>query len=63
MTAIEVKLDALMNKLANSNKRMCSEHEVRKVEGNEHKSITDKGLSHEGPYQVEEAQFVGGSIS
>ena len=24
--------------------------------------MTDEGLAHEGPYQVEEAQFVGGNI-
>ena len=44
-------------------RRMHSVHEVETVEGNEQKSITDKGLAHEGPYQVEEAQFVGGNIS
>ena len=33
-------------------------HEVGMVEGNEQKSITDEGLAHEGPYQVEEAPFV-----
>ena len=60
MTAIEAKLDALMNKLGNRDKRMHSTHEVGIVEGSEEKSITDEGLVHEGPYQVEEAQFVGG---
>ena len=25
--------------------------------------MTDEGLAHEGPYQVEEAQFVSGNIS
>ena len=33
---------------------MHSEHEVGTMEGNEKKSITNEGLSHEGPYQVEE---------
>ena len=27
------------------------------------KSTNDEGLAHEGPYQVEEAQFVGGNKS
>ena len=30
-------------------------YEVGTLEGNEQKSITDEGLSHEGVYQVEEA--------
>ena len=34
---------------------MYSMHEVGIVEGNELKSLTDEGLAHEGPYQVEEA--------
>ena len=55
MTAIEAKLDALMNKLGNQERRMHSAHEVGTMEGNEQKSIIDEGLSHEGPYQVEEA--------
>ena len=42
---------------------MQSAHEVGTVEGNEQKSITYEGLAHEGPYQVEEAQFVGGNRS
>ena len=53
MTVIEAKLDALMNKLGNQDRRMHSAHEVGTVEGNEHKSITDEGLAHEGPYQAE----------
>ena len=32
-------------------------------EGGEQKCITDEGLAHEGPYQVEEAQFVNGNKS
>ena len=63
MTAIEAKLDALMNKLGNHDRRMHSTHEVGTVEGNEHKSITNEGLAQEGPYQVEEAQFMGGNGS
>ena len=63
MTAIEATLDALMNKLGNQDRRMHSVCEVGTMEGNERKSITDEGLAHEVPYQVEEAQFVGGNIS
>ena len=29
----------------------------------EQKCMTDEGLAHEGPYHVEEAQFVGGNLS
>ena len=50
MSAIEAKLDALMNKLGNQDRRMHSAHEVGTVEGNEQKSIIDEGLAHEGPY-------------
>ena len=63
MTAIEAKLDALMNKLGNQGRRMHLAHEVGKVEGNEQKSITNEGLAHEGPYQVEEAQFFNRSYN
>ena len=60
---IEAKLDALMNKLRNQERIMHSAHKVRTMEGNEQKSSADEGLAHEGPYQVEEAQFVNGNIS
>ena len=63
MTAIEAKHDALMNKLGNQDRRMHLAHEVGTAEGNEQKSIIDEGLAHEGPYQVEKAQFVGGNRS
>ena len=63
MTTIEAKLDALMNKLGNQDRRKHSTHEVGTMEGNEQKSITEEGLAHKGPYHVEEAQFVGGNKS
>ena len=63
MTAIEAKLDALMNKLGNQERRMHPTHEVRTVEESELKSSVEEGLAHEGPYQVEEAQFVNGNRS
>ena len=50
MTAIEAKLDALMNKLGNHDRRMHSTHEVGTVEGTEQNSVIDEGLAHEGPY-------------
>ena len=42
---------------------MYSVHEVGTVEGNEQKNIIDEGHAHEGPYQVEKAQFVSGNKS
>ena len=54
MTVIEVKLDALMNKIGNQDRRMHSVHEVETIERNEQKSSVEEGLAHEGPYQVEE---------
>ena len=55
MTAIEAKLDALINKMGNQDRRMHSTHEVGTIDGIEQKSSADEGLAHEGPYQVEEA--------
>ena len=50
MTAIEAKLDALMNKLGNQERRMHPAHEVRTVEESEQKSSAEEGLVYEGPY-------------
>ena len=61
MTVIEAKLDALMNKIGNQERRMHLAREVGTVERNEQKSSVEKGLAHEGPYQVEEAQFLNGN--
>ena len=33
------------------------------VEGGEQKCITDEGLAYDGPYKVEEAQYVSGNRS
>ena len=63
MISIEAKLDELMNKLGNEERRMHLALEVRTLEESEQKSSTEEGLAHEGPYQVEEAQFVNGNIS
>ena len=50
MIAIEEKLDALINKIGNQDRRMYSAHEVETVERNEQKSSAKEGLAHEGPY-------------
>ena len=63
MIAIEAKLNALMNKLGKQKRRMHPAHEVRTVEESEQNSSAKEGLAHEGPYQVEEAQFVNGNRS
>ena len=63
MIAIEAKLDALMNKLGNQERRMHPAHELRTVEESEQKSSAKEGLANKGPYQVEEAQFVNGNKS
>ena len=58
MTAIEAKLDALLNKLGNNERRMHTTFEVRTVdEGKKRKSV-DEGLTHDDSYQVEEAQYL-----
>ena len=63
MIAIEAKLDALMNKMGNQDRRMHLAHEVGIIERNEQKSGADEGLAHDGPYQVEEAQFLNANRS
>ena len=63
MAAIEAKLGALINKLGNQERRMHPALEVRTVEESEQKSSAKEGIAHEGPYQVEEAQFVNGNRS
>ena len=50
MTTIEAKLDALMKKMGNQDRRMHSAHEMGTVERNEHKSSAEEGLAYEGPY-------------
>ena len=60
MTAIEAKLDVLMSKMSTQERRIHSAKTVGIV-GGEHKCMTDEGVAHECPYQVEEAQFVSGN--
>ena len=63
MNAIEAKLDALMSKMSNQERRSNSTNAVGLLEGGEKTCITDEVLAHEGPYHVEEAQFVNGNRS
>ena len=55
MTSIEAKLDALMNKLGNNERRMHTALEVGTVDEGEKRNSVEEGLTHEGFYQVEEA--------
>ena len=55
MTSIEAKLDELMNKLGNNERKMHSAHEVGTVDESEKRNSVEEGLAYEGPYQVEEA--------
>ena len=55
MTTIEAKLDAVMNKLGNNERRMHTAHEVGEVE--EIMRIAE-GLVGEEPYQVKETKYM-----
>ena len=61
MTAIETKLDAVMNKLRNNEKRMHTTHEVGAVKEGMRSSV--EGLVEEEPYQVEEARYLNANRS
>ena len=63
MTAIEAKLYALMNKMGNHERKMHTANEVETVDENEKRNSIKEGLSHEGPYQVEEAQYLNANRS
>ena len=54
ITAIEAKMDVLMSKMSTREKRSHSANTVGIEDGGEKKCMTDEGLVHEGPYQVEE---------
>ena len=58
MTAIEAKLDTLMNKLGNNKRRMHMALEVGTIDEGEKRKSANKGLTHDGSYQVEEAQYL-----
>ena len=55
MTAIEAKLDVVMNKLGRNERRMHTALEVGIVDEGERRKSAEEGSNHEGPYQVEEA--------
>ena len=42
---------------------MHSTHELGTVDDSEKANSADKGLTHEGPYQVKEAQYLNANIS
>ena len=55
MIVIEAKLDALMNKLGNNERRMHTVLEVGTVNEGEKRNSAKEGPTHEGSNQVEEA--------
>ena len=63
MTAIEAKLDALMNKMGNHERRMHISNEVGTIDENEKRNNVEEGLSHEGPYKVKEARYLNANRS
>ena len=63
MTAIEAKLDAVMNKLGNNERRMYTALQVGTIDEGEKRNSAEEGPTHEGPYQVEEAQYLNGNRS
>ena len=63
MITIEAKLDALMNKLGNNERRMHTTLEVGTVDEGEKRYSAEEGSTHEGSYQVEEAQYLNANRS
>ena len=63
MTGIEAKLDALINKLRNNERRMHTTLEVVTMDEGEKIKSVDEGLTHEGSYKVEEAQYLNANRS
>ena len=61
MTSIEAKLDSVMNKLGNNEKRICTAYEVGAVKEGMRNSA--EGHVEEEPYQVEEAQYLNANRS
>ena len=56
MTAIEAKLEAVLNKLGSNERRMHNAHEVGAIEERIRRSV--EGLVDEEPYQVEETKYM-----
>ena len=63
MTAIEAKLDVVMNKLGSNDIRMHTTLEVGAVDEGERRKSAEEGPNHEGSYQVEEAQYLNANTS
>ena len=63
MTSIEEKFNALMRKVGNKERRMHSANEVGTIDENEKRNSIEEELAHEGPYQVEEAQYLNATRS
>ena len=63
MTTIEANFDALINKLGNNERRMHTTREVGIVDEGEKRNSVEEGLTHEGPYQVEEASYLNANRS
>ena len=59
MTEIEANLNALMSGLGNQYRRVHSAHEVGVVV--DAKKKNEEGLVHEGPYNMEEVQYIQGN--
>ena len=60
MSAVEAKLDALMNKISMQERKNQSAYLVGTVE-DEQRVLNDEGLANDGSYHVEEVQFVNGN--
>ena len=58
MTAIEAKLNVVMNQLGRNERRMHTAHEVGVVDEGERRKSVEEGPNHGGSYQVEEAQYL-----
>ena len=50
MTAIKAKLDALVSKMGNHERRIHLANEVGTVDENEKRNNAEEGLTHEGAY-------------
>ena len=61
--SFEAKLDAIMNRMITQERRSHSVNEVGIVNGAKKNSVDDQGLAQEGPYQVEEVQYLNGNRS
>ena len=56
ITTIEAKLDTVMNKLGNNERKMHTTHKMGVVEERIRRSV--EGLVREEPYQVEETKYM-----